>query len=130
LKEQLIHQMMTLEEYLRVAQLWYVEKEEDYNPYNETNVGFNESFVSLPQAAGTVSDDGWVDYPAHDNVNTIPQKVDEVEFDINEFNRSLIGNAILAESSKSPFVKKQKSNFVVPKQIKSLNTKIRNLFFR
>ena len=35
LKEQLIHQMMTLEQYLQVAQMWYAEKEEDYNPYND-----------------------------------------------------------------------------------------------
>lgn len=78
-----------------------------------------------------MSDDGWVDYPAQDNVNTIPEKSKkEVEFDINMFNKSLQGNATLAQSG-SPFVHRmQQTNFVVPKQVRSLNQKIKNLFYR
>ena len=63
--------MMTLEQYLRVAQMWYAEQEEDYNPYNLN--GLNESFESMPKAGRSVSDDGWVDY-AEDQVNNIPEK--------------------------------------------------------
>ena len=121
LKEQFIHQLMTLEQYLRVAQMWYAEQDDDYNPYNneeQLNDQTNNESSFIAQAAGTVSDDGWVDYA--DKVNTIPDKVDEVEFDINAFNQSMVGNAILAESG-SPFVQRQKSSFVVPKQVKSLN---------
>ena len=78
--------------------MWYAEQEEDYNPYEEED--FDESFTKIPQAAGTMSEDGWYDY--NDNVNTIPEKVNEVEFDINQFNESMVGKATLAESS--PFV--------------------------
>ena len=34
LKEQMIHQMMTLEQYLSVAYMWVEEQEPDYNPYD------------------------------------------------------------------------------------------------
>ena len=64
----------------------------------------NESFVSLPKAAGTMSDDGWIDY-AQDEVNKIPDKVEEVEFDMEAFNQSLVANAALARSG-SPFMPK------------------------
>ena len=117
--------MMTLEQYLRVAQMWYAEQEEDYNPYNPDEL--NESFESIPKA-GSVSDEGWVDY-AEDQVNNIPDKVEEVEFDIEAFNQSLVANAALATSGEN-FIGRKKSAFVVPKQVKSLNSKIRNLFFR
>ncbi len=33
LKEQMIHQMMTLEQYLSVAHLWYADKEGNFNPF-------------------------------------------------------------------------------------------------
>ena len=46
--------------------------------------------------------------------------MDEVEFDINAFNQAMVGNAILADSG-SPFIQRQKSSFIVPKQVKSLN---------
>ena len=60
-----------------------------------------------------MSDDGWVDY-AEDQVNNIPDKVEEVEFDIEAFNQSLVANAALATSGEN-FVGKKKSGFIVPK---------------
>lgn len=103
--------MMTLEQYLRVAQMWYAEQEEDYNPYNLDRL--NESFDSIPKARGSVSDDGWVDY-ADDQVNNINDKVEEVEFDIEAFNQSLVANAALATSGEN-FVGKKNSGFIMPK---------------
>lgn len=37
LKEQFLHQMMTLESYLNVAYLWMAEQEEGFNPYETTH---------------------------------------------------------------------------------------------
>ena len=88
--------------------MWYAEQEDDYNPYNnerQDSMNLDESSINLDmtRAAGTVSDEGWVDYV--DQVNTIPDKVDEVEFDINAFNQAMVGNAILADSG-SPFIQR------------------------
>ena len=60
-----------------------------------------------------MSDDGWVDYE-EDQVNNIPEKVEEVEFDIEAFNQSLVSNAALAVSGEN-FSQKKKSGFIVPK---------------
>ena len=37
LKEQMIHQMMTLEQYLSVAYLWHAENENGFNPFESEN---------------------------------------------------------------------------------------------
>ena len=37
LKEQMIHQMMTLEQYLSVAYLWHAENETGFNPFESEN---------------------------------------------------------------------------------------------
>ena len=34
LKEQMIHQMMTLEQYLNVATMWIEENDPDFNPFD------------------------------------------------------------------------------------------------
>ena len=37
-----MHQMMTLEQYLQVAYIWYAEKQEGYNPFNGSEAEYEE----------------------------------------------------------------------------------------
>lgn len=58
--------MMTLEQYLQVAYIWFAEKQEEYNPFNSeaaTVEDFDELADQINGPPGDrVADDGWVDY--------------------------------------------------------------------
>ena len=43
LKDQMIHQMVTLEQYLNVAYMWQEEKEESFNPYEDADSMYNQT---------------------------------------------------------------------------------------
>ena len=67
LKEQFIRQIMTLEQYFQVAQIWYAEQNEGFNPFD----GTEEEYAALAEQinAGFFSperpkEDEWADYPA------------------------------------------------------------------
>ena len=73
-----MHQMMTLEQYLQVAYIWYAEKQEGYNPFNGSEAEYEElaNEINGP-LEDKVADDGWVDY--NDNVNTVEGKEDDLK---------------------------------------------------
>ena len=57
--------MMTLEQYLQVAYIWFAEKQEEYNPFNSE--AMDEEYDELAEQINgplgdQVADDGWVDY--------------------------------------------------------------------
>ena len=67
--------MMTLEQYLSVAHLWYAEQEANFNPFESQNsqLEFLDLQNQINNGAnydGVVAEDGFVDY-AQDNINTI-----------------------------------------------------------
>ena len=106
--------MMTLEQYLQVAKMWYAEQNEEFNPFNDGSMDFmDEEEENRRQGPEyKIADDGWVDYA--DGVNTIPDKQKtEVQFDQDAFNQSQIDMANLAAAGQQPVVMNQ-SSFVIP----------------
>ena len=77
---------------------------------------------------GQVAEDGWVDYL--DNINQVDDKEEEVKhgevFDPEEYKKGLSA----APEYYDDFGQKPLNGFIIPKQVKSLNMKIRTLFHR
>ena len=105
-----------------MAYLWYAEQEVEFNPFNEEE----ESLEG--KGYGKAAEDGWVDYL--DNVSQVDEKEEVVKhgevFDIEEYKKGLAAAPeFYDETGQKPL-----QGFIIPKQVKSLNMKIRTLFHR
>lgn len=84
LKEQTIHMMMTMEQYLAVALVWQAEQEEGYNPFERDYADLQNEINRLGEGS-RVAEDGWIDYA--DGINTIAREEElerhEEKFDPN-----------------------------------------------
>lgn len=100
LKEQFLHQMMTLESYMNVAYLWMAEKEEGFNPYesrqeienlqNEVNYASDESPM-VQRGGDNMSDSAWADYADMDSTVAKVENNDrhENKFDYEAYQKGL-----------------------------------------
>ena len=106
--------MMTLEQYLQVARMWYAEQHDEFNPFEgDFDILNDEGDIIKQGPEYKVADDGWVDY-ADDGINTIADKQNtEVQFDQNAFNQSQIDMAKLAAVGNQKPAMNQ-STFVMP----------------
>ena len=119
---------MTMEQYLQVAQMYYAEQEEGFNPFDGSEEEYAKLAVQI-NAGFQVTDDGWID--SGEKVNTLQEEEDQerdgVKFDPN-LARSAEYRTYKKRRSKSPV--KKTTEFVLPSQVNSLNNKIRHLFHR
>ena len=135
--------MMTLESYLNVAYLWMAEQQEGFNPYEETTdiralqAEINYQSDGSPMARGTtsnVSNAGWVDYA---DMQSAVAKVEdetrhEVKFDKEAYQQGLTQEQkVIIDRTKSKVLPPQRRyKFFLPKEVRSVGSKIKGLFYR